>query len=226
MLGGTTLIATLTTRGGEIIRISLGLLLPTQDSPVSKDRWEIVSQGLLSFNKGRNSKALTSNNLFQAQGGQGFEQLDKFAKLEGLVTTFVSMSTQKFENIEQFMDVAKTKFTLVEAGLRSHQASLQNLEVQVGNLVGILTERPMGLLPSQTIVNPKDQNAGCNAILLRNGKVTPEVVPKEVMEEGTTPPTTNDHEEVGETEEEPKKALPTPTQVAEYKPPLPFSTGM
>ncbi|CAL1359635.1 unnamed protein product [Linum trigynum] len=104
---------------------------------------------------------------YQAQGGQGFQQQqqqpDKLSKLEDLVNTFVSTSAQKFEKIEQFMDVATTKFTSVEAGLRSHQASLQSLELQIGNLAEILTDRPKGALPSQTVANPKD-HAGVNEI--------------------------------------------------------------
>ncbi|CAL1372289.1 unnamed protein product [Linum trigynum] len=61
---------------------------------------------------------------YQAQGGQGFQQqqqqqVDKFSKLEDLVTTFVNTSSQKFEKIEQSMDVATSKFTSIEAGLRS-----------------------------------------------------------------------------------------------------------
>ncbi|CAL1395797.1 unnamed protein product [Linum trigynum] len=128
---------------------------------------------------------------YQAQGGQGFQQqVDKFTKLEDLVTSFVSTSTQKFEKIEKFMDMATSKFTSFEAGLRSHQTSLQSLEVQISNLAGILTKRQKGALHSQTITNPKDQ-AGCNAILLSSGKVTPEVVAKEVNDkEGIADATT------------------------------------
>ncbi|CAL1388462.1 unnamed protein product [Linum trigynum] len=58
---------------------------------------------------------------YLAQGGQGFQQQqqqpDKLSKLEDLVNTFVSTSAQKFEKIEQFMGVATTKFTSVEAEL-------------------------------------------------------------------------------------------------------------
>ncbi|CAL1369057.1 unnamed protein product [Linum trigynum] len=106
---------------------------------------------------------------------------DKFAKLEDLLTIFMSTSSQKFEKIEQFMDVTTLKFTSVEAGLRSHQASLWNLEVQIDNLVRILTERPRGALPSQTVANTKDQNVGLNAIQLRSGKVTPEAMRRKTL---------------------------------------------
>ncbi|CAL1382270.1 unnamed protein product [Linum trigynum] len=138
--------------------------------------------------------------LYQAQGGQGFQQeqqqVNKFSKLEDLVTSFVSTRSQKFEKIEQFMDVVTSKFTSVAAGLRSHQASLQNLEVQISNLVGILTKIPKGALPSQTITNPKD-HAVVNAIHLRSGKVTPEVVAKELNEKEDTLPEGEEEETSG-----------------------------
>ncbi|CAL1381127.1 unnamed protein product [Linum trigynum] len=162
---------------------------------------------------------------FQPQGGQGFQQqLDKFAKLEGLITTFVSTSSQKFEEIEKFMEVETNKLTSIEEALRNHQASLHNLETQIDNLVGILIERPKGALPSQTIANPKDQNGGLKNICLRSGKVTPEVVAKEKIEEKESPPKINEQELSDGEGEEAKKASPTPPQVAEYKPPIPFPT--
>ncbi|CAL1394716.1 unnamed protein product [Linum trigynum] len=121
------------------------------------------------------------------------------------------------------MDVATTKFTSVEAGLQSHQAGLQNLEVQISNLVGILTERPKGALPSQTVANPRYQ-AGCNAIYFRSGKVTPGVVAKEVVEKEVSNPKDGDEEPSKGEKEVARKTLPTPSPVAKYKPPLPFPT--
>ncbi|CAL1371127.1 unnamed protein product [Linum trigynum] len=119
------------------------------------------------------------------------------------------------------MDVATSKFTSVEAGLRSHQASLHNLEVQIGNLVGILTERPKGALPSQTVANPK-HHVGENAIQLRSGKVTPEVVAKEVIEKEDCLPESGEEETSAEKRGVARKASSTPPPLAEYTPPLPF----
>ncbi|CAL1407733.1 unnamed protein product [Linum trigynum] len=164
---------------------------------------------------------------YDTQGGQGFkqpEQGDKLSKLEDLVNTFMSTSSQKFEKFEKFMDVATSKFTSVEAGQRSHQTSLQNLEVQISNLAGILTERPKGALPSQTIGNPKDQ-AGCNVIYLRSGKVTPEVVAQEVNEKEDPLPEGEEEETSGEKRGVTRKARPTPPPVAEYTPPPLFPQG-
>ncbi|CAL1379108.1 unnamed protein product [Linum trigynum] len=154
---------------------------------------------------------------YQAQGGQGFQQQqqpDKFAKLEDLVTTFVSTSSHKIEKIEQFMDVATSKFTPVEVGLQSHQASLQNLEVQISNLTRILTERPRGVQPSQTIPNPKDQNNGVNVIQLRSWKVTPEVVAKEVIIKEDSLPEDGDEEISGEKKGVVRKPSLTPPPVS------------
>ncbi|CAL1401879.1 unnamed protein product [Linum trigynum] len=124
------------------------------------------------------------------------------------------------------MNVATTKFTLVEAGLRSHQASLQSLEVQIGNLAGILTERPKGALPSQTVVNPMDQ-AGVSALQVRSVKVVLEVATGEEIEkeESNKEETTPKRREKKPSRNERKvarKALPEDG----YVPPLPYPTRM
>ena len=48
-----------------------------------------------------------------------------------------------------------------EADLKSQQASLQNLETQIGQIAQQLSDRPPGTLPSNTITNP---NATANAV--------------------------------------------------------------
>ncbi|XP_062104485.1 uncharacterized protein LOC133815692 [Humulus lupulus] len=47
------------------------------------------------------------------------------------------------------------------------RSSIRNLEMQVGQLANMLNTRPQGNLPSNTVVNPKEQ---CQAITLRSGK--------------------------------------------------------
>ncbi|CAL1355580.1 unnamed protein product [Linum trigynum] len=161
---------------------------------------------------------------YQPQGALGFQQQhqpDKLSKLEELMNTFVSTISQKFEKIEQFMDVATTKFTSVEAGLRSHQASLQSLEVQIGNLAGVLTKRPKGALPSQTMVNPKDQ-VGVNALQVRSVKVVPEVSTGEEMEKEETTPIRREKKPSMNERKAASKALPKDG----YLPPLPYPTRM
>ena len=56
-----------------------------------------------------------------------------------------------------------------EADLKSQQASLQNLETQIGQIARQLSDRPPGTLPSNTVTNP---NATTNAVTLRSGTST------------------------------------------------------
>ncbi|KAI3813712.1 hypothetical protein L1987_18443 [Smallanthus sonchifolius] len=53
--------------------------------------------------------------------------------------------------------------------MRNQKASLQIIENQVGQIAQLLSERPQGNLPSNTVPNP---NAHVMAITLRNGKTT------------------------------------------------------
>ncbi|CAL8992696.1 unnamed protein product [Prunus brigantina] len=53
--------------------------------------------------------------------------------------------------------------------LQNQAASIKNLEVQMGQLANVLTGREKGSLPSQTEVNPKNQEH-VMAITLRNGR--------------------------------------------------------
>ncbi|VVA39373.1 PREDICTED: LOW QUALITY PROTEIN, partial [Prunus dulcis] len=51
----------------------------------------------------------------------------------------------------------------------NQQASIQNLEVQVGQLANVISGRNHGVFPSQPEVNPKNQEQS-KAITLRKGK--------------------------------------------------------
>jgi hypothetical protein len=68
--------------------------------------------------------------------------------------------TQLANNTSRFMTETNTN-------LQNQAASIQNLEVQVGQLANMLTGRQQGNLPSTTEINPKEQ---CKAITLRSGK--------------------------------------------------------
>ena len=52
------------------------------------------------------------------------------------------------------------------------EASLRNLENQVGQLANNLSRRPQGGLPSNTEKNPREK---VNAVTLRNGKKLDEI---------------------------------------------------
>ena len=68
--------------------------------------------------------------------------------------------------------------TKTETTLQNQAASIRNLEVQVGQLASMMTERQQGSLPSNTETNPREH---VNAITLRSWKKLEE--PKDKMKE-------------------------------------------
>ncbi|KAJ9553606.1 hypothetical protein OSB04_017651 [Centaurea solstitialis] len=62
------------------------------------------------------------------------------------------------DRIVQFMDAQKKLNDEVGSYLRNHQSTIQNLELQVGRVSQMLSERTQGELPTQTQVNPKVEN--------------------------------------------------------------------
>ncbi|KAJ9553182.1 hypothetical protein OSB04_017227 [Centaurea solstitialis] len=62
------------------------------------------------------------------------------------------------DRILQFMDMQKKLNDEVSSYLRNHQSTIQNLELQVGRVSQMLSERTQGELPTQTHVNPKVEN--------------------------------------------------------------------
>ncbi|KAJ9553587.1 hypothetical protein OSB04_017632, partial [Centaurea solstitialis] len=62
------------------------------------------------------------------------------------------------DRIVQFMDTQKKLNDEVSSYLRNHQSTIQNLELQVGRVSQMLSERTQGELPTQTQVNPKVEN--------------------------------------------------------------------
>ncbi|XP_076896404.1 uncharacterized protein LOC143549389 [Bidens hawaiensis] len=82
--------------------------------------------------------------------------------------------------------LTEERFQKNEAELRNQKASLQNIENQVGQLAQLLSERQPGGLPSNTITN---LNAQANAITLRSGKTTQDVVsPSQPVDDETENP--------------------------------------
>src|SRR5262249_5431755 len=57
-----------------------------------------------------------------------------------------------------------------EARFQNQDASIKNLETQVGQLAKLMSERAQGTLPSDTELNPKEH---VKAISLRSGKEVP-----------------------------------------------------
>ncbi|XP_073120512.1 uncharacterized protein [Henckelia pumila] len=76
----------------------------------------------------------------------GFAQQDKKPSLEDLMTNFISST---------------------ETRLQNQDASIRNLETQLGQLANIISGRTQGTFPSDTEKNPKEK---AKAITLRSGK--------------------------------------------------------
>src|SRR5262249_15552672 len=117
---------------------------------------------------------------------------EKKPSLEELVTQFVQSS---------------------EARHRNQEASIHNLEKQIGQLAKMIAERPLGSLPSNTEPNPREQ---VNAITLRSGKELQASIPKEKE---------NDQQSgSGGVEFEQPESAKNPQQLIlkEYKPRIPY----
>ena len=57
--------------------------------------------------------------------------------------------------------------TRTDTTLQNQAASIQNLEVQMGQISNLLNARPQGTLPSNTEINPRKH---LKVITLRSGK--------------------------------------------------------
>ena len=77
------------------------------------------------------------------------------------------MFQQFMQTHSNFVDRIEAKFKQYNAHLKNSEASIMNIEIQLGQISKQLLERPQGSLPSNTVTNPKEQ---VNAITLRNGK--------------------------------------------------------
>ena len=94
------------------------------------------------------------------------------------------------------------------------EASLRNLENQVGQLANNLFRRPQGGLPSNTEKNPREK---VNAVILRSGKELEEVEkePRKVVDKGKKVMKENPKED------DIVSSKPAP-EVKAYKPKVPF----
>ncbi|XP_070050149.1 uncharacterized protein [Nicotiana tomentosiformis] len=69
-----------------------------------------------------------------------------------------SSSTNEMRSIENMFKQIMEKDADSDAQLGSHNTSIRNLEVQIGQISQALNSRPKGALPSDTMVNPKGGN--------------------------------------------------------------------
>ena len=70
-----------------------------------------------------------------------------------------------------FMNETKANMQQQATQLNNQAAQLRNLEVQMGQMANLLTERQPGSLPSNSEVNPRrDGNEHVKSVMLRSGK--------------------------------------------------------
>ena len=83
-----------------------------------------------------------------------------------------------------FMNETKANMQQQATQLNNQVAQLRNLEVQMGQMANLLTERQSGSLPSNSEVNPgRDGNEHVKAVMLRSGKELEEKGKSPVIEE-------------------------------------------
>src|SRR5436190_23980450 len=106
---------------------------------------------------------------------------------------------QRFEQKQVPNDMFARYIQENDARLKNQEASIKNIETQIGQLTSLLTARAQGALPSDTEKNPREQ---VNAITLRSGTRYDEPqasTSKEAVKEPEIPPTEEDvNDEVNE----------------------------
>ena len=97
----------------------------------------------------------------------------------------------KFESkFNKFMEVISAKINSqnekYDQMFKHHSSSIDNIELQLGQLANVVATRAQGHLPSNTKVNPKEQ---VKTITLRSGRelLEPQCLPSKVEEEKEQP---------------------------------------
>src|SRR3954466_1467467 len=89
----------------------------------------------------------------QPQHQQKFEQQPKKSGIEDLLTKYIEGNEKRLESNDMLM--------------KNQSASIKNLEMQMGQIHNLLSNRPQEAFPSDTEKNSREQ---ANAITLRSGK--------------------------------------------------------
>ncbi|XP_019183956.1 PREDICTED: uncharacterized protein LOC109178859 [Ipomoea nil] len=114
---------------------------------------------------------------FQQQGPSGFQhqQYRPFQQAPAPQQPQLPTQEKKPQLEEMFMQYMASQDTMMEKMdakidkvAQSNQASIHNLEVQVGQLAKLVAEKDQGKLPSTTEINPRE---GAMAVTLRSGKI-------------------------------------------------------
>src|SRR3954465_7350607 len=90
------------------------------------------------------------------------------------------MFSKIMDKIDKTTEHAEKRLEVNELKLQNHDSILKNLEQQVGQIHGLLSQRQSGKFPSDTEKNPHEQ---VNAISLRSGRQLEERSPEVVINE-------------------------------------------
>src|SRR5262249_39171357 len=105
---------------------------------------------------------------------------------------------------------------------RNQEASIHNLEKQIGQLAKMLSERAPGSLPGNTEANPKEQ---VKAVMIRSGReLHDQKVSSEKVEEKGEDSDIIVEEKKEQQEKSVEKDVTLP--VKEYQPPLPYPSRL
>ncbi|XP_070015760.1 uncharacterized protein [Nicotiana sylvestris] len=106
-----------------------------------------------------NGQSGWNNNGGQGNRGQGFQRPPMFQQPNNPPSFQYQGSSSlgnEFGIIEVMFEKMMKRNQDFEAQLASHNTSIRNLEVQLGQISQSLNTRPKGALPSDMVVNPKD----------------------------------------------------------------------
>ncbi|XP_057440003.1 uncharacterized protein LOC130731798 [Lotus japonicus] len=103
---------------------------------------------------------------FPNQGIQGQSSRQPQERIEG-------ESGGSKKNLEELVE---TFINRTENNYKNQEAAIKNLENQFGQLAKLIAERPQGKFPSDTIPNPKQENA--SVVTTRSGRVMSELKKK------------------------------------------------
>src|SRR5436190_11685404 len=140
---------------------------------------------------------------------QDFRAPDKKPSIE-------DMFSKIMDKIDKTTEHNEKRFEVNELKLQNHNSILKNLEQQVGQIHGMLSQRQPGHFPSDTERNPKEQ---VNMISLRSGRQLEERSPEVVMKE-------KEDEEVPENNED---SIEKPSMIAKHdfkETQVPFSSRL
>ncbi|XP_019160769.1 PREDICTED: uncharacterized protein LOC109157326 [Ipomoea nil] len=119
---------------------------------------------------------------FQQQGPSGFQhqQYRPFQQPPAPQQSQLAAQEKKPQLEEMFMQYMASQDTMmkkmdakIDKVAQSNQASIHNLEVQVGQLAKLVAEKDRGKFPSTTEINPRE---GAMAVTLRSGKILNEIM--------------------------------------------------